>query len=340
MKRVSVIIDPITNVYYSAFYIKALQDRFGKRNVLFKSTPFHDLSQRVDNFNFVIVNNGFETKYSIHFDDPYTIKEELYDWCDVYGNVNTNLALTPEKFHAKLISLVPSFGIRLWDLPQTMLYALLNGVKVVGDTNIQKFFGKYKRHYQLRLPYDCYETREDSFCSKKYVFHLSTLWYSNAENKNDENVNLVRANFIRACKSIDSIDFEGGFSKTSTSTLNDLFSPLIYSDFIPFSVYLEKIKASILVFNTPAFWNCHGWKLGEFLCLGKAIISTALYNDLPAPLIHGVHIHYVNDDQESMREAILLIVNNYHYRTTLEIGARKYWEEYGTPDKSLMLLGV
>jgi glycosyltransferase involved in cell wall biosynthesis len=341
MKVVSVIIDPITNVYYAAFYIKALMDRFGKSNVIFDAKPFKCLVHRVDNFNFIVNIDSVERKYSIHFDDPFHIKAELYEWCDVYGNVNANFSQTPTEFHSKLVSLVPSFGIRIWNFPQTCYYAMANGSKILANTDIKKFIGKYRRQWELRIPLEAYESHgADVKMSSKYVFHLSTLWYSNQENKNDENVNLIRANFIRACRSIDGVDFEGGFSKTPTSTLNELFKPLIYSEFIPFKDYLNKIKASVVVFNTPAFWNCHGWKLGEYLCLGKAIISTVLSNDLPAPLVHGEHIHYVDNDENAMREAILKIVNNDEYRMKLETGARKYWEEFGAPIKSLELLGL
>jgi glycosyltransferase involved in cell wall biosynthesis len=336
-----VVIDPINNVYYSGFYIKALIDRFGVGNIIFSTKPFKDISARIDNFNFVVYNNDEEQRYTIHFDDSYKIKEELYDWCDVYGNVNANFANTPAKFHPKLVSLVPSFGVRIWNLPQTLYYSITNGCKVFRDTDLRKFLGKYRRQWEVRLPLESYESSVKSNVEHtKYIFHLSTLWYSNEENKNDENVNRVRANFIRACRSIYGVNFEGGFSKTKRSTMNQEFTPLIYSEFIQFSLYLEKIKQSTLVFNTPAFWNCHGWKLGEFLCLGKAIISTSLYNDLPSPLIHGEHIHYVENNEDAMREAVLQLTNDDQYRMKLEIGARQYWEKFGSPSSSLNLLGI
>jgi hypothetical protein len=341
MNKLTVIIDPIANVYYAGFYIKALIDRFGKNSIVFSSKPFMTIRNRADNFNFVVFNENYERRYSIHFDDPYQIKPELYEWCDVYGHLNANFAKTPTQYHPKLISLVPSFGVRIWNLPQTIYFSLLNGSKVVGDIDFRKFIGKYRRQWEVRLPLDSYDMSSKSKDElEKYIFHLSTLWYSNAENKNDENVNRVRANFIRACRSINGVNFEGGFSKTKRSTMNQEFTPLIYSEFIPFSLYLEKIKQSTLVFNTPAFWNCHGWKLGEFLCLGKAIISTQLYNDLPSPLIHGEHIHYVADDEKSIKEGIMQLINDDKYRRRLEVGARQYWEKFGTPSSSLDLLGL
>lgn len=104
--------------------------------------------------------------------------------------------------------------------------------------------------------------------------------------------------------------------------------------------WMKKTKRSVLVFNTPAFWDCHGWKLGEYLAMGKCIVSTRLSNDLPAPLEHGKNIHFVENSQEAMKEAVKYIVDHPDYRMKLEQGAKAYWEAYGTPMASLRLLGV
>ena len=94
------------------------------------------------------------------------------------------------------------------------------------------------------------------------------------------------------------------------------------------------------VFNTPAYWQCHGWKLGEYMALGKAIVSTPLSNDLPAPLLHGEHIHIVENSQEAMREAVSFILTHPDYRQRLETNIQSYWQQYGTPEASLHLLGI
>jgi len=342
MIRNKIIIDPHVNVYYASFYIHSLYEKFGKRNVVFKSSPFKELKDRAQNFNFIISVDGNETKYSIHFDDPYDIKENLYEWCDVYGNVNANFDKTPLDYQAKLISLTPSFGIRVWSFPQTLFFCISNLLKVNTRVDVRKFIGKYRRQFELRLPLRFYEPFNESinsFVEKNYIFHLSTLWQSDEWNKNDEGVNRIRANFIRACKSIDNICFEGGLSfKKDSSVL--LFQDVLFKSAMSMGEYIEKTKQSILVFNTPAFWDCHGWKLGEYLALGKAIISTPLSNDLPVPLIHGENIHYVDNDETEIKKAVLLIVNDVEYRQKLENGARAYWEKYGTPLKSLELLGL
>ena len=55
------------------------------------------------------------------------------------------------------------------------------------------------------------------------------------------------------------------------------------------------------------------WDLGEYLALGKAIISTPLFNDLPAPLTHGINIHFVENDVDSIKEAVSYIIANPDY---------------------------
>ena len=62
--------------------------------------------------------------------------------------------------------------------------------------------------------------------------------------------------------------------------------------------------------------------------------------DLPYPLEHGVNIHFVENSEESMREAIEYILSHPEYRHKLEQGAKEYWNKYGTPEASLKLLGI
>ena len=121
---------------------------------------------------------------------------------------------------------------------------------------------------------------------------------------------------------------------------DSVFNNVVVNQGEPFALWIEKTKRSALVFNTPAFWDCHGWKLGEYLALGKCIVSTKLSNDLPHPLEHGVNIHFVEKSEESMCEAVEYILTHPDYRHKLEKGAREYWETYGTPEASLKLLGI
>lgn len=342
-----ILIDPIVNIFYGAFYVKGLYDIFGKNNVKFSAKPFEKLSitSRMFGFSFVIDNQQYQRKYVISFEDSYKVIDELYEWCDVYGSVNANFSKTPEKYHDKLVSLPPSFGIRIWSLYKTIYYAVTNLIKSKisskGGFNIKKFLGKYKKMYLLRVPLSNYKTDNNITPDNNYVFHLSTLWYNDEWNKNDEGVNKTRANFIRACKNVEKCCFDGGFvSQGSSRSSEELFKDCLSDSMVDFQTWLRKTKKSTFVFNTPAFWNCHGWKLGEYLALGKAIISTKISNDLPSPLQHGVNIHFVENTEEDMREAVQKLLKDKEYCQKLEKGAKEYWEKYGTPLQSLYLLGL
>ncbi len=335
-----VIINPGGDILYKSFYIYALEQFFGRHNVSYSCAPFAELPLSICNNKdmlFVIKDgrNQTEKRYYIACNDFYQVEETAYDWCDVYGSVNANFARTAPKYHAKLVSLCPSFGILCWNIADTLCHALVDYRKEWGS--FKKFVGKHYRLLTTRRPLTDYYIA--SAIDNK-VFFCSTLWYSDEWNHNDEGVNLTRANFVRACHSIPDLLFEGGLvpQDHNRSSVN-LFQDCIWGE-VKMNEWLYKTQTSVVVFNTPAFWNCHGWKLGEYLAMGKCILSTALSNDLPSPLEHGVNVHWVDNSQSAMRDALDYILSHPDYRHTLEQGAARYWRMYGTPEAALRLLGI
>ena len=355
-KKTRIIIDPRSSYAYGSFYLYGLIQIFGEQCVSYSMQPFKNLCHPGWNLRFIIIKNFKETKYFIHTNDTWKIQQQDYDWCDVYGNVNANFTHCPKERFPKLVSLVPSFGISVFNTSKTMLLAIGNFLKAKEDIlkqecwnkydncmeinyrkNIKHFFGKYYKTSINRMRYENYKNDENSV--EDYVFFLSTLWYSNEENKNDEGVNLRRAWFIRSCKSIPNINFAGGLVGDTTSSVNK-FADVAAERGIPMPEWIAQTKKSSFVFNTPAFWDCHGWKLGEYLALGKCILSNPLSNDLPAPLVKGINIHYAEPTPEAIDDAVKYLVSNPEYRNKLEKGAQQYWDKYGTPIESLKLLGI
>lgn len=353
----NVIIDPRSDYSYSSFYVVGLQKIFGKENVSYQLSPFKELGDIGKDMRFIVRSENKETKYFLHLNDPYNIKDSEYKWCDVFGNVNANFTHYPKDKYPKQISLVPSFGVRVEKsfssfMINTFLCLLRIWSAVINRYEWNKYMQQLERnrlnnlkHYFGRR-YRMWKNREwlstyinDIPSDDNYIFFLSTLWYNDEWNKNDDGVNLRRAHFIKACKSIKGLTFEGGLLGDKSSS-NEKFIEVLAAHGEQFANWIEKTKRSALVFNTPAFWNCHGWKLGEYLALGKCIISTKLSNDLPYPLEHGKNIHFVENTEEAMREAIEYILAHPEYRHKLEKGARAYWEQYGTPEASLKLLGI
>lgn len=355
MKR-KVYIDAATNIPYGSFYIKGLVDMFGKRNVKFKSSLFSDLPLLGRNIRFIVFDAGKTLKVFIHTNDSYKVDLDQYNWCDIYGSVNANFEAYPREMFPKQVSLVPSFGIRCFNILETLSLSVTNFFRAIEDIksssvynkfsgeyqintymNVRRHYLNYLKNYIYRLPLESYNNKIE--IERNYIFFLSTLWYSDDYNKNDQGVNLRRANFIEVCKELDICVFEGGLASDQSSS--EVFRNVKTNIRLSLSEWISKTKKSVLVFNTPAFWDCHGWKLGEYLALGKAIISTPLSNDLPAPLIHGQHIHIIPDSsKESIREAVVLLINNPDYRENLEKNALNYWNEFGNPEKSLNLLGL
>lgn len=352
-----VIIDPRSSYAYGSFYIVGLLQQYGEKNIHYSLFPFKELDGLGNDMRFILKNGQQKTKVFLHLNDSYHIRELDYQWCDVYGCVNANYTHYPKDKYPKLISLVPSFGISVYGKAGTLWLAFKNFIKspitvlrkeawnkyknraeVNPYKNIKHYFGRdYYKIWLNRLPLSVYDDHIES--EDNYVFFLSTLWYSDEWNRNDETVNLRRAHYIRACKSIEGLQFEGGLLADKSSS-GEKFADVLAPHGEAMKSWIEKTKRSALVFNTPAFWNCHGWKLGEYLALGKCIVSTKLSNDLPYPLEHGINIHFVEDNEESMREAVEYILTHPDYRHKLEKGARAYWEKYGTPEASLRLLGI
>ena len=332
---IRVLIDPKTNIDYTAFYISGLYDLFGRANVSFSGPHFTGLHPN-RSLKFVLTDGGITRRFVIDWSDAPSVEQADYDWCDYYGKINFNTSLTPSAYHAKIISLAPSFGINLWHPVESGYYGLTNLMKAGRAAgNVKKFLGTYYKQIR-QVPLRTYEPQA---VNTNYVYSLSTLWNSNEWINNDATVNRYRANFMNVCRSIPDLQFEGGFVYSTIQNKNPDFQPLVIdAEWIPKSTYIEKLKASVLVFNTPAWAQCHGWKLGEYLALGKAIISTPLSNELPAPLKHGKHLHFVSGEEADIREAITLLLNNPGYRATLGKNARTYYQTYGSPIASIRQL--
>jgi glycosyltransferase involved in cell wall biosynthesis len=241
-------------------------------------------------------------------DDMAAIDGAAYEWSDVFGKVNV-LPHDVES-HPRVRLLGPLFGVTIWRLPLGYLRmrhflrpvsgarAALAGIRFQGIT---------------RLPLDAYVARPSD---PDHVFHRSRSWEGRHVRANEP-----RERFIEALAS-SGVRSDAG----------------LVSDRIPLSDYLARTARSALVFNCPAVHDCLGWKLGEYLALGKAIVSTPIERALPAPLEHGTHVHIVDDDVHAMREAIELLTSDHDYRRHLERGARVWFDAYLEPTRVIARL--
>jgi len=330
-----VFVDPLVDVGYCNFYIKGLVDLFGPSGIRFNNKQFQKL-KRGTIFPFLIRMPNFEIRIVIDYSDGQMINDSAYNWSDVYGKINYYPPKTQLYYQEKIVSLPPGFGIKNWGLLNSIATAGKNYIKAYHRiTNDKKFLSSYYKQLKYNsISEYSYPNKVDS----NYIFSMSTLWYSDASVNNDEGVNMQRYNFFEACNDIQNLTFEGGLVYSLKRNMNPMFKKYIISARLPYDQYLLNTKKSILVFNTPAWNMCHGWKLGEYLSLGKAIISTELINDLPAPLEHGKHIHYVKGEVDDIKKAIREIAGNSDYRQTLQEGAYQYYLKFVQPTRQMKLL--
>ncbi|NDP22036.1 MAG: hypothetical protein GZ091_13275 [Paludibacter sp.] len=319
-----VIVDPACNFYYSSYYINGLIKYFGK-NLIFSSKLFKNLNYTSEThiFAFVIINGKDARKFVIDFADAPNIENEFHNWCDVYGKVNYRAGFG---YTNKVVACAPNFAMKVWNKPFAGTMAFFNYLKCFNRTVGSKMYiSRYLMTCKRKN-----EVKNDVISLSNYIFFISTFW------KGQEKTNRLRASFIRACKSISLIEFEGGL--LPDSEVDKEYLDVLISASIDYNLYYNKIRQSSVVFNTPAYHLCHGWKLPEFLGMGKAIISTQFVNELPIPLIHGENIYFVSDKIEDIKHAIEELTNNHTLRTKLENGALEYYNKYNSPFNAIRLL--
>lgn len=344
-KHTKIFIDPRTRISYASYYIYGLYQTFGRNNVYFSFHYFKDLKQNngLDDFDqyfaFVVIENKKIVKQVvIDYRDKNNLNINALDWCDVYGKVNFNsqteeFKLLSNDHKTKVYAIGPNFGIKIWNVFETYYHLFINYMKGIGrhPVNFRTFFAGY--NWQIkRMSYEQYRI---STPEKNYIFFISTLYHHSDIFRSA--TNKFRAAFVRACKKSEIINFEGGLLARGNHLHKEEYSDVIVNDYVPTNLFLEKIRKSFVVFNTPAVWGCHGWKLGEFLAMGKAIISTPLLNEMPFQFEHGKQVHFVQTE-EDIDNAVKMIMNDSLYAQKLEKGAKEYFDNYLAPDKIIEYL--
>lgn len=306
-------------LYYSP-YLLGLKETYGGSALVFSKRGIPNFGHH--GLAFRTKRGQNKMRVFISASDGPGINPDAFEWADIYAKVNLERARGTGPDTRKLLAIGPSFPVRLWNLRKTLAMSLGSFLACRGNVGgYRRHFSHYLAQYRYRLPEHRYTaSKSDS----DYVFFASRLWLK------EPDTNHFRANFIRACRSIDDLRFEGGFVPRVAQDI-DGFEDLTVNSSYSLEEYLQGIRRSLVVFNTPAVAGCHGWKLAEYLALGKAIITTALIRELPRPLEHGRHFHEVDGTETAIREAIQEIRGNDKYRTELEANARDYYDRYLKP---------
>jgi hypothetical protein len=315
-----VVMHPSFSATYASFFVEGLDRLYGHRSISYSDAGF-PVCDPASGLVLLRTDDSNARNICIAPDDKADIDEQALAWCDVYAKVNLDLDLVPPGNEGSFVATGPAFGIRAWglfsgaaDAARTRRFAPFARARIGGRG--------YWAQLRNRLPEASYQARPSD---DRYVFFLAWPW------KHHSGVNPPRAAFVRVCKQLPGVEFEGGFAPRRRNDMPEL-DGLFADRRVPLREFVAKTSRSAFVFNTPAVHECLGWKLGEFLALGKAVITLPISRELPAPLEHGEHVHVVDGSESSINEAAELLLHDLDYRRHLERGAREYYDRWVRPD--------
>ncbi len=316
---------PAFNARYYSPYIQGLLSLVGPSKLTYTARGFprfgtHCLALRI--------RGEVERKIYIHSDDLPEMDPEGMAWCDLFGKVNLVPELVNERDRSKVLVMGPMFPVRVWGPLAATVRGLSNYglARTAPEINFRKHMGNYRALYATRFPESFYRPHPSQ---RDYIFFNAAVW------EREPAANLTRARFVEASRSLDGIRFEGGITPRDSFQGTKNFQAPGFEQYVSRRYspreYFEKTQVSAVVLNNPAYLDCHSWRLAEYLAMGKAIVSTPIIRPVPAPMVHGTHIHIVDGTVESFRAAILQICTDDAYRRTLERNARAYYETYLSP---------
>lgn len=322
MKKVY--IDPACNFLYSSFYIRGLLDFFGKYSVGFSDAHFVELRYNLHTHVFAFVCAG--KKYVIDFADSNQIfYDEFLRWADIYAKVNYNSKYIPTAYTQKIVGCGCNYGMAIY--PNRWL-AIIVAIKnwVLCHRRVQFSFREYLSRYIMSVKRQSQSTQKSTE-RNDYIFFVSTLW------KGQDKCNQARINFIRACHNLQDeglLVFEGGLIPDKEQDVSNIEDVLL-RERIPYQEYALKLAQSCCAFNTPAYYDCHGWKLAEYIAMGKIILSTTFVNDLPHEMENNTNIIFCDNSIADMQMKIRELIADEQYRTMLKRGVKEYYIEHACP---------
>ena len=325
-EETAVFVHPDFDPIYYGFYVDGLRRVFGARSVRVGLRAFPGPNGRSSgnkmSMKILARRPDGVRRISVEADDMATFDPVTEGWADLVGKVNLADGEVPPRLAGRVLPLGPSFGVRAWS--GFGLAALVASIAIsrLPRARRRALVLGYLRQYARRLPEPAYRPRPSD---PAYLFFSASAWVKHAE------VNPPRQRFLEACRGLPGLSVEGGFVPTVGAPPPDLHGHMAPRRY-PVGDYLRKLSRSVVAFNAPAVHGCLGWKLGEYLALGKAIVSLPLTRRMPAPLTHGEHVHFVGDSHAEVAAAVDLLRRDHDYRRRLERNARAYYERYLAPD--------
>jgi hypothetical protein len=229
MKNIAIY--PAFDALYYSCYVQGIVECFGRSNVAFSYRGFPRVSS---DFLAFTIEGDPPVRVAIDAYDGSTIADtSALEWCDVYGKVNLIWSLIPHQWLPKCLAIGPSFPVRLWSLTQSLAMALKNYRPNARIKSVHEHFANYVRQYRDRLPLRDFIP---GAAKENYIFFSSTIW---GEDEAPE-TNQRRASFMEACKSLEGVTFEGGFSPPASLNAANRYKEHLAPKRYPLTEWLEK----------------------------------------------------------------------------------------------------
>lgn len=320
---------PASDLTYASFVLEGLAQVLGPEAIRYSTAGFPPRYGGGRALAFCLAADPAERAFLV-FADQTSINVPGQEWAKVYGMVN--LAGGDQ---ARALPLGPTFGIRLSSdsltrrhLTSTWRWAAEGrGTEPRRRIRLRAAAERSRslvKHQRRRAPISAYSPRPSE---PDYVFYTAWPWAKHGD------VNPPRIAFIEACRRAPGLSFEGGFAPRRQRDVPEVL-PYTTNSRYSLREYLARLGRSAVAFNNPAVHGCLGWKLGEFLAMGKAIVSLPLGDRvLPAPLEHAEHFHVVDGSPESFDDALARLRNDHPYRQRLETNARRWYDDHLAPQR-------
>lgn len=247
-------------------------------------------------------------------DDPIGIRKELLDLVDIYF-VTNKLLDHPEYSHPKIKPLFPHYPVRT-----SGLYLKIFGLSWITELGAK---AALKQAYTLQRRPAFVDFKTD-YSFNPYIFFAGSIW------KKEPWANEMRAEFIKSCKRVQGLEFEGGLLPRSDGNnlgFDEVLSPRKYSS----DEFSEKSSKSLVVFNNPAVLGAISWRVAECMNRGSFLLSLPWKIELPNYPIHGQEIHEIQEIDEA-EDFLKFLLSNPSYHKKISEGGKAYFERKCRPE--------
>lgn len=130
---------------------------------------------------------------------------------------------------------------------------------------------------------------------------------------------------------------EGGFYRSDGyKSDSEVINRLITNKKIPTSEYIAKSIESLFCFNSPAVRGAISWRFGEYLAMGKAVISTPFKVEFPEFMQNKISLFTINDNIEEFDAQLDTITkSSMQMIATAEDNNYLLFQQFLTPEKQI-----